>query len=279
MLDAFRFMRLSVGDARTRAAMESARRFAPRTGMMRKPGLDRATLKTLTRRMTADLLDLPPGAFLGVEDDVLKRYGVSRPTLRQAARVLEYQKLLTVRAGVGGGYYVTRPSSTDVASAVVLFLRAQGVTFPEHLRAARSLHQAVMVLAANSLDATTRSELQAERDRYAAAADGHSLASFIEAEVRLSNMIGRLTGNRVLEFFLNVLFELGAEDKTIPTFREHPERIPRMAAHRLKLADAILASDPEIAQVFSKRLQDQLDAWLAEDAEVEAASAVRRQKA
>jgi DNA-binding FadR family transcriptional regulator len=239
---------------------------------MRKHGVDRATLKSLTRRMSADLLDLPPGAFLGVEDDVLKRYGVSRPTLRQAARVLEYQKLLSVRAGVRGGYYVTRPAFTDLAGAVGLFLRAQGVTFSEFLSAARGMHQTVAAMSANSTDAELRSELQAERDLYAAAAQAGSLSRFIEAEVRLYHLVGRLAGNRVLGFFVDVLFELGAEDATVPIFREHPDRIARMSSLRLKLVDAILASDAEIAQVHSKRISDQLDAWMAEDTEAERAA-------
>ena len=68
---------------------------------------NKLNLKGLIRTMREDLLEAAPGAFLGLEEEVLRRYDVSRPTLRQAARVLEYEQLLDVKPGksVRGYFY------------------------------------------------------------------------------------------------------------------------------------------------------------------------------
>ena len=50
---------------------------------------------------------------------MLDRYGVGRPTLREALRILEVHGLLVIRAGPGGGPVVTAASSRDYAAATV----------------------------------------------------------------------------------------------------------------------------------------------------------------
>src|SRR5579885_2375590 len=55
------------------------------------------------------------GERIGSEEDVLERIGVSRPTLRQAARLLESEELLVVRRGVKGGFFARRPTTDAVA--------------------------------------------------------------------------------------------------------------------------------------------------------------------
>jgi GntR family transcriptional repressor for pyruvate dehydrogenase complex len=67
--------------------------------------------------------------FLGSEEELLERLGVSRPTLRQAARILESEDLLTVRRGWNGGFYTRRPDATAVARISGLYLRSQETTF------------------------------------------------------------------------------------------------------------------------------------------------------
>lgn len=55
--------------------------------------------------MRKDVLRLAAdGAAPRSEDELLERYGVSRPTLRQAARILEHEQLIDVRRGVNGGF-------------------------------------------------------------------------------------------------------------------------------------------------------------------------------
>lgn len=67
------------------------------------------------------------GAFLGGELEVQALLRVSRTTLRQVARLLEREGLLTVRLGSRGGYYACRPSVRSVEEAVTAYLESLDV--------------------------------------------------------------------------------------------------------------------------------------------------------
>lgn len=71
-----------------------------------------------TARLLAALsLATGAGDFLGAEDELLARLGVSRPTLRQAAKIVENERLISVRRGTKGGLYAARPDVADVLHA------------------------------------------------------------------------------------------------------------------------------------------------------------------
>ncbi|HWS44644.1 MAG TPA: GntR family transcriptional regulator, partial [Acidimicrobiia bacterium] len=53
--------------------------------------------------------DLSEGEMLGHEPDLVERFGVSRPSLREALRILEAEGLVTVVRGVHGGVVVHEP--------------------------------------------------------------------------------------------------------------------------------------------------------------------------
>jgi DNA-binding FadR family transcriptional regulator len=66
--------------------------------------------------------ELVPGDRLPPESALVAQYGVSRPTLREALRLLEAQELLEVRRGAHGGAVVRRPSTRPAADAIALWL-------------------------------------------------------------------------------------------------------------------------------------------------------------
>lgn len=72
--------------------------------------------------------ELAPGAVLPNENDLTAEFGISRPTLREAFRVLEAEGLITVRRGSRGGARVRRPSIATAASHVGHVLQYRGAT-------------------------------------------------------------------------------------------------------------------------------------------------------
>ena len=51
----------------------------------------------VAERIREDVFQLADGAFLGSEEDLILRYNVSRPTLRQAAGLIIQEQLLVAR--------------------------------------------------------------------------------------------------------------------------------------------------------------------------------------
>ncbi|MUM19221.1 FadR family transcriptional regulator [Mycobacterium sp. CBMA271] len=71
--------------------------------------------------------ELADGSILPKEDELLVQYHVSKPSLREAMRILEAEGLLTVRRGKLGGAVVHRPRAANVAYTLGLVLGTQAV--------------------------------------------------------------------------------------------------------------------------------------------------------
>ena len=67
--------------------------------------------------------ELAEGDSLGHEPELVERFGVSRPSLREALRILEAEGLITVVRGVRGGVVVHEPDERMTARAAALVLR------------------------------------------------------------------------------------------------------------------------------------------------------------
>jgi GntR family transcriptional regulator, transcriptional repressor for pyruvate dehydrogenase complex len=72
--------------------------------------------------------ELRPGETLPAESQLMEQYGVSRPTLREAFRILEAENLISVRRGSRGGARVNAPDASAAARYVGLLLQIQGAT-------------------------------------------------------------------------------------------------------------------------------------------------------
>ena len=74
---------------------------------------------------------LSEGESLGHEPDLVERFGVSRPSLREALRILEAEGLITVVRGVRGGVIVHAPDQRVTARAAALLLQARNVSLAD----------------------------------------------------------------------------------------------------------------------------------------------------
>ncbi|MBV9661508.1 MAG: FadR family transcriptional regulator [Acidimicrobiales bacterium] len=75
--------------------------------------------------------ELRDGDALPVETTLTKEYGVSRPTLREAFRILESEGLLIMRRGGRGGPRVQHPSSRAATNGIRMLLQLRGATFAD----------------------------------------------------------------------------------------------------------------------------------------------------
>jgi DNA-binding FadR family transcriptional regulator len=72
-----------------------------------------------------------PGEKLPPETRLMEQFGVSRPTIREAFRILETERLIVVRPGSRGGAQVVAPDLTAAARYFGLLLQLQGTTIDD----------------------------------------------------------------------------------------------------------------------------------------------------
>lgn len=75
--------------------------------------------------------ELSEGDSLGHEPDLVERFGVSRPSLREALRILEAEGLITVVRGVHGGVVVHEPDERMTARTAAVVLQARNVALAD----------------------------------------------------------------------------------------------------------------------------------------------------
>jgi DNA-binding FadR family transcriptional regulator len=103
-------------------------------GRVRPPKVAELVVDDVRARIVGG--ELADGATLPAEAALMACYGVSRPTLREAFRVLESEALLTVRRGSRGGARVHAPTEGPAARYTAMLLRYRGVG-PDDVRAAQ----------------------------------------------------------------------------------------------------------------------------------------------
>ena len=74
---------------------------------------------------------LRPGDRLPNERELCDTFGVSRPTLREAIRVLEATGVVEVRRGTSGGTFIKTPNSRQVSTALEALLRFRGASIDD----------------------------------------------------------------------------------------------------------------------------------------------------
>lgn len=75
--------------------------------------------------------ELHEGETLPSEIQLMEQFGVSRPTLREAFRILETETLISVRRGAHGGAQVMAPDISVAARYIGLLLQIQGTTIDD----------------------------------------------------------------------------------------------------------------------------------------------------
>lgn len=71
------------------------------------------------------------GESLSTESALVEEYGISRPTLREALRLLEAQQLIVVRRGSHRGSVVSRPDPGPTAESFSLLLQLRRATLAD----------------------------------------------------------------------------------------------------------------------------------------------------
>lgn len=96
---------------------------APRRGQLRQPRLADMVASVLRERIVDG--QLGDGDLLPKQDELLEEFRISRPSLREALRILESEGLLTVRRGNVGGSVIEAPNAESSAYMFGLVLQSR----------------------------------------------------------------------------------------------------------------------------------------------------------
>lgn len=83
--------------------------------------------------------------------ELAEEFGISRPTLREALRILEMEFLLDLRTGDRGGATIRIPSTRVAAQLAGIVLEARRTTLADFVRAVRPVVPAIMGLVASRI--------------------------------------------------------------------------------------------------------------------------------
>ena len=201
------------------------------------------------------------GEFLGAEDDLLVRLGVSRPTLRQAAMMVESDKLITVRRGAKGGFYAARPDAADAIRALARYLRVNGATIADVHAVTALIGEAVAAAAAKCPDPLLRGRLETFRNRLDS---NDTVVDIVRSETDLARLLAEMSGNPVARLFIEISHTFGRNERHLRFYQDAEDR-QRARSLQRGLCDAVLASDPDIARLMMQRRSALIVEWLARE--------------
>lgn len=240
---------------------------SPLGGQVRVP----KTAELLAARIRRAIIrgDIEAGHKLPVEAEMMADFEVSRPTIREALRVLESEGLLTVTRGARGGARVNRVSGDMLTRAAGLALQAHGATLRD-LFEVRSMIEppaAGMIAAARDLNAAAALRSCLERER--AAVKGDQPPTDLIAEFH--RLLLESSGNVALALVGRALHDVVASHLRYSA-RTKPAIAPAAAAKRIRLGlksqarliDLIEAGDAAEAEAHWRRhMSASGEVWLA----------------
>jgi DNA-binding FadR family transcriptional regulator len=214
----------------------------------------RQTLETVTAELRAMALAAAEGEFIGREEGLVSRLGASRATIRQSARLLEREGLLSVRRGLNGGYFASRPSLDTVEAIASAYLQSIHVS-RKHINMIASVLWIEVMREAAELRTVQARELAKE---WIARIDAMPLTSsfttIIDTEKQLRTDIFSLIDARYVELIFHINSTLGARGAFVS-----PPKMPQLDAFlrnwrgaKLGELQAIIDGDPDLAAIAAR---------------------------
>jgi DNA-binding FadR family transcriptional regulator len=204
-------------------------------------------------RRSIVLGELQEGDSLPSEGQLLERFSVSRPILREALRILESESLIDLPRGTRAGATVHRPSRRVAARHTGLLFQVAGVTLAE-------VWGVTVDLIAPAAGAAARTSDRAGVERLSGVVAGlESLgddpATFIERAAEFNAVLLELADNRAVQLLVGMMedilrfhIDLAARD-----WRLNPAkaRDPRSAIEGMRhLVELIRANHADLAETF-----------------------------
>ena len=207
--------------------------------------------------------ELKEGDQLPSESVLMEEYGVSRPTLREAFRILEAEGAIAVRRGVRGGARVQVPDVGAAARHVGLLLQYRGALLSDVYDVRTVLEPAAARMVAKRRTSADLVRLREALDRQRDSADDPG--SSFSADADFHRLIVELSGNETLQVLAALVSNVIREGD-----RSYAESHDWQ--HEQELAKIALRAHARLVELIRKRDGDEAEEFwrthLAESAKV-----------
>jgi DNA-binding FadR family transcriptional regulator len=241
---------MATGDS---ASVEIGSRFN-RVDTLRSPKLTAVVADMLRRSIISG--QLAEGDNLPPEPELMEQLGVSRPTLREALRVLESESLIRPRRGSRAGAEVCAPSVEVSARYMGFVLQHQGVTVADVLQGRRIIEPPLAgLLAASKTKDKAIARLREAIEEEEAALDDP--VRFGEASIRFHELVASLAGVDSLTLCVRQ-FNWVVGRLTSEVESEGGSGNPRAHRSHVKFVELLETASPADVQDYWQRHVDQI---------------------
>jgi DNA-binding FadR family transcriptional regulator len=180
----------------------------------------------------------PEGSMLPTEKEMADQLQVSRPTVREALRILEAEGLVTIRPGPRGGPRVERPNTPTVTRSLTTLFQYERVSLADLLEARRAIEPACARVAASRAAPDDVAAMRRSVENMRAGLEDNAVfwsenANFHLALVSAGHNIvlhTLMTALRELIYQFTVGIHIPAEER-LNTLAEHTAIMEAIAAH------------------------------------------------
>jgi GntR family transcriptional repressor for pyruvate dehydrogenase complex len=149
------------------------------------------------------------GERLPTEDELAQRYGVSRPSVREALKRLAAQNLVRARRGPTGGNFVVQPSYEELAGslsgAATLLVGMGALDIVEIIDARRILQGGCLEHAVKNATASQIADIESALERQKDPAINDE--AFCQADVAFHRALVDSAGNGMVRFVMYTVIE------------------------------------------------------------------------
>lgn len=197
--------------------------------------------------------ELSEGDTLPPEAQLMEQFGISRPSLREAFRILEAERLITVKRGSRSGARVSLPKVESVSRYASYYLQASGVKVADIYEARLGLEPYVVRKLASNPAPAAVARLREEAARLAGFYESDNERDYMIGSARFHSVLMEVGGNATLHFLTRVLEDVIAQyqKRFVTTASEEAERKrgrEKGVKSIVKLIDLIEAGDVEAAE-------------------------------
>jgi len=217
--------------------------------------------------------DLKKGAKLPNEAAMIRTFGVSKGTVREAMRILEAQGLIVTRTGPGGGSFVGEVSAHRARSLLANYFYFQELSLADIYQMRKLLEPELAANLAGTLTPAQLDELQGLAERHpeparSAEEEKEQHVSSLAFHSRLSEF----ADNRLLGFVIGFMARILREMTVYRRLYEPPNHAlwARGRKHQLDLVVALRDGDAEGArQVMASHMAGAEEMMVAQEAQIQ----------